>query len=198
MLAQSGSSTHSSLLQRARLKEPAAWREFVSLYGPLVAHWCRRCGLNDDRVADCVQDVFVSVATSLHQHLPTTETGAFRAWLWTIARRRVIDLLRRNSRHAMGRGGSTAVQALRDVQDPLSVPDEEPTGDLQLRELTRRALAQVQCEFEPSTWQAFWRSIVDGVSTALVARELNMSEASVRQARSRILRRLRQQLGDMA
>jgi RNA polymerase sigma-70 factor (ECF subfamily) len=80
---------------------------------------------------------------------------------------------------------------------PLPIPDDEPTGDLQLQQLTARALAQVQSEFESRTWQAFWRSVVDGIATSEVAQELIMSEATVRQSRSRILRRLRQQLGDV-
>jgi len=81
--------------------------------------------------------------------------------------------------------------------DPSSIPDDEPTGDLQLQQLTSRALSQVQSEFEARTWKAFWRSVVDGVATSLVASELNMTEATVWKSRSRILRRLRQQLGDM-
>ena len=86
---------------------------------------------------------------------------------------------------------------MQQVIDPLPIPDDEPTGDLQLQQLTSRALAQVQSEFETRTWQAFWRSVVDGITTSEVAQELNMSDATVRQSRSRILRRLRQQLGDV-
>lgn len=52
-------------------------------------------------------------------------------------------------------------------------------------------------EFEPRSWQAFWRSAVDGIPTAVVAEELGVTAAAVRQSRSRILRRLRQQLGDL-
>ena len=86
---------------------------------------------------------------------------------------------------------------MQQVIDPFPIPDEEPTGDLQMRSLTARALVQVQSEFEPRTWQAFWRSVVDGISTDEVAFELQVSAATVRQSRSRILRRLRQQLGDL-
>lgn len=60
-----------------------------------------------------------------------------------------------------------------------------------------RALKQIQSDFQASTWLAFWRVVIDGQSTAVVAEELGMTLASVRQAKSRILRRLRQQLGDL-
>jgi RNA polymerase sigma-70 factor (ECF subfamily) len=59
-----------------------------------------------------------------------------------------------------------------------------------------RGLAQVQAEFEPRTWQAFWMVVVEGRSPADVAAALGISANSVRQAKSRILRRLRAELGD--
>jgi RNA polymerase sigma-70 factor (ECF subfamily) len=62
--------------------------------------------------------------------------------------------------------------------------------------LVRRALEQVRSEFEPRSWQAFWRTTIDGMTVAIVAEELGMSPSTIRQHRSRILRRLRQQLGE--
>ena len=197
MTEQSSNATRSSLLQRASQRDALAWGELVDLYGPLVAHWCRRSSLDVHATADCVQDVFAAVAVALDQFSPQRESGSFRAWLWTITRNKLRDHFRRDIRSAVATGGSTAMGLMQQVIDPSAVPDEEPTGDLQLQQLTSRALSQVQSEFESRTWQAFWRSVVDGIATGEVARELEMSEATVRQSRSRILRRLRQQLGDV-
>jgi len=134
---------------------------------------------------------------ALDQFSPQRTSGSFRAWLWTITRNKLRDHFRRNSKSVAATGGSTAMAFMQHAVDPVSIPDDEPTGDVQLQQLTARALTQVQSEFEPRTWQAFWRSVVDGIATAVVARELEMSEATVRQCRSRVLRRLRQQLGDI-
>lgn len=60
-----------------------------------------------------------------------------------------------------------------------------------------RALKQIQSDFQASTWLAFWRVVIDGQSTAVVAEEMGLTAAAVRQAKSRVLRRLRQQLGDL-
>ena len=128
---------------------------------------------------------------------PTRSSGSFRAWLLTITRRKVLDYLRKQSRHPQAAEGSTAVAVLQQVLDASTVPDLEPTGDKQLRPLIHRALQQVQSEFEPGNWQGSWRSVVDGIPTDVVAAELNVSTATIRQARSRILRKLRQQLGDL-
>jgi RNA polymerase sigma-70 factor (ECF subfamily) len=49
----------------------------------------------------------------------------------------------------------------------------------------------------PTTWAAFQRVAVDGLPAARVAEELGLSENAVLQAKSRILKRLRQEAGDL-
>lgn len=190
--------TSPSLLARARQRDAMAWRELVDLYAPLVAHWCRRCGLDANDAADCMQDVFASVAMTLDCYEPRAASGTFRAWLWTISRNKVRDLIRKKSRHPSATGGSTAWQALANVPAESEIPDAEPTGAEQLNELVRRGVEQVRGEFESQTWQAFWRTAIDGIPTAVVAAELGVTPAAIRQSRSRVLRRLRQQLGDVS
>jgi RNA polymerase sigma-70 factor (ECF subfamily) len=185
------------LLARARGRDDAAWREIVRLYAPLVAYWCRRCGLDSHDSADCVQEVFAAVAHSLASYEPRATSGAFRAWLWTITRNKVRDFCRRRKRQPQAEGGSAAHDALAEMPDPLAIPDEEPSDAAQLDQLIRRGLEQVRGEFEATSWLSFWRSAIDGIPTATVAEQLGLTPAAVRQNRSRILRRLRQQLGDL-
>jgi len=169
----------------------------VDLYTPLVAHWIRRCGLDPSDTADCIQDVFAAVAMSLESYQATGTSGGFRAWLWTITRNKVRDLIRRKRRHPRPRGGSTAWQQLNEIPDESVVPNDEPTDSAHLDELIGRGLEQIRSEFEPRSWQAFWRTAVDGIPDAIASQELGMTPAAVRQHRSRILRRLREQLGDV-
>ena len=58
-------------------------------------------------------------------------------------------------------------------------------------------LDALQSEFNPSTWQAFWRVTVGGEATDSVAGDLNLSVAAVRQANYRVRRRLREELGEL-
>ncbi|MFN3192514.1 MAG: RNA polymerase sigma factor [Aureliella sp.] len=190
-------STRLSLLSRARDRDSLAWSELVDLYGPLVAHWCQRCGFDSHRTADCVQDVFAAVARSLSEFHAKRESGAFRAWLWTITSNKIRDSLRRQQQSPLPAGGSTALAHLEQVPGDVDIPDAEPTDSHQLNELVSRGLEQVRAEFEPRTWDIFRRTVVDQVATAVVAQEFCVSAAAVRQARSRVLRRLRQQLGDL-
>jgi RNA polymerase sigma-70 factor (ECF subfamily) len=47
---------------------------------------------------------------------------------------------------------------------------------------------------EPASWQAFWRTAVDGCPGADVAQELGMTIGAVYTARSRVLERIRKQI----
>lgn len=188
--------TRISLLERARSRDSAAWRDIVELYGPLVASWCHKSLPDSHSVADCVQDVFASVSVSLDSFEPQHKTGSFRAWLWTVTRNKIRDQVRRTDRQTPATGGSTMLGVIQQHPDDM-VQTDEPTNDIELKELTQRALEQVRAEFEPKTWNAFWRTVVDGIATSVVADELQVTAATVRQHRSRVLRRLRQQLGDV-
>ena len=48
------------------------------------------------------------------------------------------------------------------------------------------------------TWQAFWRTAVEGQAPKNVAAELGVRPDAVRMAKSRVLRRLRDELPDLA
>ena len=52
--------------------------------------------------------------------------------------------------------------------------------------------------FTERMWQIFWRVTVDGNSATAVAEEFGATPAAVRQIKSRILRRLKQIVGDVA
>jgi RNA polymerase sigma-70 factor (ECF subfamily) len=59
-----------------------------------------------------------------------------------------------------------------------------------------KLLAVVQADFATTTWEAFRRFGVEGVPAGRVAQELGLSENAVILAKSRILKRLREEAGD--
>ena len=81
------------------------------------------------------------------------------------------------------------------LPDPLISDAEDPAD--QLSGLYRRALELVRAEFEQQTWTMFWRTVIDGRTPAEVSAEQGVSDAAVRQAKSRVLRRLREEVGDL-
>ncbi len=173
------------------------------LYRPMVLAWCHHQGLDEHQSHDVAQEVFRSMLRALPQFQPSGKSGSFRAWLWTVTRSRIIDYFRSEARNPQGAGGSTAVlqllqlaEASHELSESMA-SSEEPISPGQERQLMHRALEMVRVEFRDLTWRAFWRSAIEGMETSIVARELDMSEASVRQARSRVLRRVRTVLGDV-
>lgn len=191
-IPESSSGSGLSLAERLRDGSAGAWRELVELYGPLVDSWCRRSNVPSHAIPDIAQDVFVTAFRSLKNFNTNQPNATFRGWLWTIARSRMVDYFRRNPQPALG--GSTALVNMQSVVDP--VPQDEPTEVAQASGLLHRALEQIRVDFAASTWDQFWRATVLGHPTDLIANENDVTPAAVRQAKSRVLRRLRKQLGE--
>ena len=190
------STTRISLISRIQASDAAAWTELVYLYSPLVAFWCRRLGLSGADVNDATQEIFFEVSRAIDQYRPTGRNGGFRAWLWGVARHRIIDFVRRQERAPIGLGGSTALKRWHTI--PESLDESDVVEQTEFQRLLHRALEQVRSQFEVKTWTAFWRTTVDGQSVALVATELELPPGTIRQYRARVLRRLRQQLGEVS
>jgi RNA polymerase sigma-70 factor (ECF subfamily) len=191
------SGTPRSLLERARAGDPAAWETLVTLYAPLVYHWCRRWDLQDQDAADVVQEVFQAVLTHLADLRRGRPGDTFRGWLRTILRNKVHDHFRRLGREPGGVGGTEAQLRLAQLPGPEPAEADPAADDEAERRLFHRCLEVIRGEFEERTWQAFWRTAVESRSPRDVADELAMSPGAVRVAKCRVLHRLREALGDL-
>lgn len=182
--------TRASLLARlGDMHDQAAWRQFVELYGGLVYGFARNRGLQDADAADLTQDVFLAVAAASGPHTYDPRQGSFRGWLYGLTRNRISKLLERRRSQPIGSGDSNAQQRLNEEPDPDPGMASLWEQEFQ-QQLFRVAAEQIQDQFAPATWQAFWRTAVDGKSGAEVAAELGISVGAVYVARSRVLARL--------
>jgi RNA polymerase sigma-70 factor, ECF subfamily len=187
------SSLSSTLLDQLRAGRPDAWERFVRLYSPVIYRWCRRSGLGPDDSADVFQDVLSAVNLHLSDFHRDRPQDSFSAWLATITRNKVRDHYRRRQGRAEARGGTTAQRQMAEIPQPAKPSEESIQPDAESAAwISHRALEMIRAEFEPRTWDAFWRVTVKGQSSALVAEDLNMTVPAVYMAKSRILRRLRQ------
>ena len=189
-----------SLIQQIAAMDKTAWDQFVDLYGPLIHQWCLQSGLSRVDAADLSQDVFAIVIRSIHR-FHSNPGGSFRGWLWTITRNRVRDFFRSAPSQLLPSGGTDLQRRLSQLADPIDVFDDEttldPTQRSQSLQLTRRAMQIIEVDFAPKTWQAFVRSVIENEKTSDIAKDLEMTPNNVRQAKSRVLRRVRQQLGEL-
>lgn len=183
-------STSTNLIHGLQQREPEAWRRLVRLYGPLVHHWACRCGLQDPDAADVMQEVLQNVNRCIDRFTRDDSRGTFRGWLWVLTRNQIRD--HQADQHSQPRpvGGTDSHRELQEL------PESLPPDLSQETRLSQRALAQIQEEFSPSVWQAFWRTAVEGDAPRHVAEDLGISVWAVYKARGRVLRRLRDELGE--
>jgi len=180
-------STPPSLLERMRRPtDQEAWNRFVQLYSPLLYRWARRMGLAGQDADDFLQEVFTLLVRKLpeFQYDPRKR---FRNWLWTVA-------LNKFREHQRSRPVPQH-QAGEEVLAQLPAQDDEAIGEVEYREyLVRRALELMQAEFNPTTWKAFWECVTANRPAAEVGGELGLTVDAVYAAKSRVLRRLREEL----
>ena len=183
--------TRASLL--LRLRDPldgAAWREFVDLYAPLVYGYARKQGLQDADAADLCQEVLRGILTAVSRLEYDPKRGAFRNWLFTVVRR-TLSKWRLRSARQVGASGDSAVRSLLEA---CPAPDgTQAEWQIEWRQrLFVWACDQVRREVSDTSWQAFWRTAIDGRAAKQVAADLGLTIAAVYHARSRILARLRE------
>lgn len=184
----------SMLLADIRQMDPQGWSRLVNTFGPIVYRWCRVSGVPESDAPDLVQNVFSSVARGIGNFQREKTEGSFRSWLATITRNRVRDYFRQQAKQQAAEGGTEALQRLHQQADSL---DSSICADLIHSPIVHRVLESVRAEFEHTTWQAFWMTTIDGRQASDVADDVGISVASVYQAKSRVLRRLRQRMSEV-
>lgn len=180
----------SSLIHRVKAHDEMAWRQLVRVYGALVWHWIRHVGLQTADGNNVFQEVFQAVAIGIGG---VRDDCSFCGWLRVITRNKVADHFRRMQHDPTAAGGADSSSWLEQLPTP-ELGETETTETDELACLRRRALDVVRSEFEQRTWQMFWLSAVENQPTREVAEEFGVSPSAVRLAKSRILRRLRDEL----
>ena len=184
----------SHLLEHMGSSDPktreAAWRQFDAFHWPLLYGWARRFGCQPSDASDRIQEVFLL----LHEKLPKFEfrcENRFYRWLHTVLRNKCLMAYRR--RTEVPRDDNEANEESPVVPD---FTDEMAERDFRAHLLRKVAEAEqrLRPEFQPATWKAYHRHGREGRSAAEVAKEMGTSEVAVRKAKSRVVRRLREEL----
>jgi RNA polymerase sigma-70 factor, ECF subfamily len=189
MASDDSRSTSTSLIDRVKRRDAAAWSRLARIYSPLIYRWARQCGMQSTDAADAVQDVFLAVSMNVAKFDHEGATATFRGWLWTITRNQIRLFHRKRKGQEQATGGTDANDAIQQYSEILEQADE-PAGFDSRRSLVHRALEIVRDDFNEKTWQAFLRLAIHGEPAADVAADLGMTPAAVRQAKYRVLCRL--------
>jgi RNA polymerase sigma-70 factor (ECF subfamily) len=187
------SDTPVSLLERLARPQPpqSDWDRLVALYRPWLSAWLLRQRLQGADVEDLVQDVLTVLVKKLPLFQHTGHPGAFRGWLRSILvfRLRYFFRQRGTTPIVLGEAGEELLAQLELADSALSRRWDQEHD----QHVLARLLELLQSEFTTSTWEAFRRSALEGQEVAAVAAELGLSCNAVCIARSRVLRRLREE-----
>lgn len=187
--------TRASLLLRVRDPEDqAAWQEFVEIYRPVILRLARQKGMQQADAEDVAQQVLVSVAKAIEQREHDRQRARFRTWLNRVAQNAILNALTR-SKPDRGTGNTGLLAALQ--QHPSQQgPDSDLLRLEYRREVFRWAARQVRREFQQETWDAFWRTAINGDDCDAVATELGKTRGAIYAARSRIIRRIQEKVAE--
>jgi RNA polymerase sigma-70 factor (ECF subfamily) len=170
------------VLAAARLGQAWALSQLFHRYAGLIAGYVRsRSPAEPD---DVVSEVFTAALTGLDRF--SGGEGDFRAWLFTIAQRRVVDDLRRRSRRV-------ATAAYEPEQDVRSVPSAEQAGEEVLGEEWVRGVLD---RLAPDQREVLLLRVLGDLTVEQVARVLGKSPGAVKQLQRRGLASARRVLDE--
>jgi RNA polymerase sigma-70 factor (ECF subfamily) len=165
-----------------------AWIEFRNRYSPMMAAFARRLGVREQDVDDIIQEVI----TGFYAQVPVFEydpaKGRFRGFLKVCTYRIVRKHLDKSARRA-------AVEDI-DLVDPPDPKLDEDWDAIWQQERLRRAIELVRDDYGPdnTTFRAFELYVMQGKEPEDAAKELDLSVASIYQAKKRITEAIKKKL----
>lgn len=189
-VTDTASTTQDLLLPRVARGDQAATRECIKRFGGLVWSIAKRLMIPDAQIDDAVQDVFVEVWKNAGRY--DANIASETAFVAVIARRRLIDQIRRLNRQTDSTALSEAVEAdataggWRGRGEGASVGTTQEMSEEAME--AARALDQLSVDQQ----RVLRLSIYRGLSHELIARVLNMPLGTVKTHARRGLIRLRE------
>ncbi len=185
--------TSVSLLERLRTQpDDASWKRLDDLYRPLIRYWLHSL---DPTLRQDADDLVQEVMTVLVRDLPKfhrERMGSFRRWLRTVTTNKLKEFWRSQRNRPQPLGEASAESVFAQLEAPASNMSQQWDHDHD-QHVMKRLLELIEPEFRPTTWQAFRRVFWDEEKPAQVAADLGMTENAVLLAKSRVLKRLRQE-----
>jgi RNA polymerase sigma-70 factor (ECF subfamily) len=167
------------MLQRIAAGDSAAVRECIDQYGALVWSIARRLSRTLSDAEDATQEIFLDIWRSAARFDPSQ--GSDKVFIAMIARRRLIDRLRKSS-------AEPPMDPL-ETLDAVSWTEASPSSETAMEaEQATRALA----ELRPEQRQVLELGLVHGLSQSEIATRLNMPLGTVKSFMRRGLIKVRE------
>ena len=188
--------TSLSLIGRAQTGSGNAWNHLATLYQPLIQRWLAQLSVTDADADDVVQEVMATILKELPKFEHNGRRGAFRSWLRTIAVNQVRLAWRQQKLRPQQISDSAFEQLLQDLDDPGS--DQAARWNQQHDEhVVLQLLEQASTRFGSQTLQLFRWQVLNGCSGIETAKEFGVDVAVAYAAKSRVLKFLREEAGEI-
>ena len=183
--------TASSLLLRVRdRQDQSGWREFTTLYVPVVRAYARSCGVAEHDVDDVVQEVLWAVSELIGEFDYDRARGRFRSWLWSVTHRRILKWRAAKRRMPILPEDSRFIENLSDSDAQLEACWEKRWR----QHVVAQAMVKAQTHVTWRTFEAFRRYAILGQPAAEVAAALGMKVYNVHLCKWRVLDRIRREV----
>lgn len=166
----------------AQRGDRAAFRLLFQRYAGRIKAFLMRSGAAPDQAEEVAQDVMVTLWRKAAQFDPARASAA--TWIFTIARNRRIDRIRRERRATL------------DPDDPLHKPDPQESAETQLAGATRDAAVRAaMADLNPEQREVIELAFFTGLSHGEIAEKLAMPLGTVKSRLRLAFGRLRGNLG---
>ncbi len=198
-------SVSTDFIRQVKARDPAGWQKLVLRFTTLIQAVCRDRRVQDNDIDDVCQDVFVAVDRHIGEFRPDLPKSTFTGWVRKIASNAIWNLHRRRRGASQAIGGSTALSAAGRIPAPDDRASESslsaPCAATPCLAPSNRAASphaavveRVRNRVSEQSWEIMRRLIQDGANPNDVANELGLTVGAVWSVRSRVLRRLREEL----
>jgi RNA polymerase sigma-70 factor (ECF subfamily) len=169
-------------------QDPERWREFDSIYRPMLFAYLRKRGIQDAEARDLVQDIFVKLLAKIHTY--DRRKCRFRTWLFRVTHNTLIDRARRKVSYKKAVEG-WAAHVLSATPSESTVMEEEWTR-LHQERILAHALKVVRARVSSKTWACFQGRLLQDRPAAEIAAELKIELNAVYVNASRVMKQVRE------
>lgn len=168
----------------ASRRDRAAFVGLFGYYAPRVKSYLRRLRVEERQAEDLVQDVMLSVWRKAE--LFDASKASVGTWIFTIARNRFIDTVRREKRPEP------------DIHDPSLMPDApRPADDMLMSIETGRRIHAAMATLPRDQAEVVSLSFLDGLAHSEIAEQLQIPLGTVKSRLRLAFGRLRNGLEDL-
>lgn len=168
----------------AENRDRTAFMQIYSHFAPRVKGFLVSRGLTSHAADDVLQEVMLAIWHKAQSYNPNK--AAISTWIFTIARYKYIDRLRRESRHQT------------DSDDLDLKPSDAPIADDDVLQDQRQNAVQAAIASLPADQQSvIFLSFIKGLAHSEIAEQLGLPLGTVKSRIRRAFARLREELGEI-